>query len=74
MAKQHRRKRNDVHHFEGQTMEELMRALELDSLTPERCFFGLFGELFEDVRPTRPAPEDIRVTQAGPGVQAGKGK
>ena len=69
--KTRRSRRNDRHHFEGQTVDDLKRSLTLDSLTMENCFYGLFGELFEDVRPgRRPGePEDIRVTQAGPGVR-----
>ncbi len=65
-----RRTASGPDHFEGETVEELMRALELDHLTMESCFEALFGDALDDLV-RGPHVEDAeeplyRVTQAGP--------
>ena len=65
-----RRPSSGPDHFEGETAEDLMRALEIDHLTIESCFEALFGDDLDDLV-RGPHIEDVeepvyRVTQAGP--------
>lgn len=67
-----RRPRSGPDHFEGETAEDLARALGIEGLSLESCAESLFGELLEEMGVDTGAPpgegEDVyRVVQTGPG-------
>ena len=53
----------------GQTREDLLRGLGLDTLTREACLHGVFGDLFDE---PEPAGDGFTVTQVGPGRRSPK--